>query len=398
MLSFFLLAGCAVSNLNKAREKFYADQPQKASEILSEKGASKRDRLLFLMEKGAVLHRLEQYEGSIKEFLSASKLIEQQEVISLSRQTTSLVTTEWVTEYKGEYCERLWIHTYLMMNYLLLNKYEDALVEAKQALKIFQKHPKSLANAYFTRALIALCYDNLQELNDAYIEYKKLAELLPDLSQVSTDLFRLSRALGFAEDIEYYKKYLSKQKLLSIKETPTAELVIFAGLGRSSFKTPKNIILPPSIRFSFVKYTDRYSKSEDVIFLDSTNHFPALAITSNLGRVARASLEERRARIITKELTRVAAKEALAQAVQKNSGDLAAAIVRAILFVAEEPDTRSWQTLPARLTLLRLPLYPGTYNISVGIIGKRGEVIKKISFPEFNISNGQRIYRSIRYW
>ena len=181
-------------------------------------------------------------------------------------------------------------------------------------------------------------------------------------------------------------------------ETPTAELVIFAGLGRSPFKTPQNIILPPSIRFSFVKYTDRFSKSQDIIFLDSTDYFPAISITSNIGRVARASLEERKAKIITKEITRVAAKEALAQSVQKNSGDLAAAIVRAILFVTEEPDTRSWQTLPARLTLLRLPLYPGTYNISIGVIGNRGEILERISFPEFDISAGQRIYHSIRYW
>jgi hypothetical protein len=114
--------------------------------------------------------------------------------------------------------------------------------------------------------------------------------------------------------------------------------------------------------------------------------------------VARASLEERKAKIITKEITRVAAKEAIAQSVQKNSGDLAAAITRVILFVAEEPDTRSWQTLPTRLTLLRLPLYPGKHNISIGIIGKGGEVKKRITLPEFNISNYQRIYRSIRYW
>lgn len=245
ILSLFLLAGCAASNLNKARENFYAGQPQKAVEILSEKGASRRDKLLFLMEKGVVFHLMGQYEESINEFLNASKLIEQQEVISLSRQATSLVTTEWVTEYKGEYCERLWVHTYLMMNYLLTNKYEDAPVEAKQALKIFQKHPKSLANAYFTRALIALCYDNLGEFNDAYIEYKKLAELLPDLSQVSTDLFRLSRILGFAEDMEYYDDYLAKKRLPSSEGTPTAELVIFAGLGRSPVKIPQNIILPP---------------------------------------------------------------------------------------------------------------------------------------------------------
>ncbi len=398
LFSFFLLAGCAAGNINKARNKFYAGRTQKAAEILSEKEPSKRDRLLFLMEKGMVFHHLGQYESSIKEFLKASNLVEQQETISLTRQTTSLVTTEWITEYKGEYSERLWIHTYLMMNYLILNKYEDALVEAKQALEILQKHSESLSGSYFTRALIALCYDNLMEFNDAYIEYKKLSELLPDLSQVATDLYRLSTALGFAEEAEYYKKFLPTKKLPQFRGEPTAELVIFSGLGRSPVKMPQNIILPPSIRFSFVKYRDRYSESEKVIFLDSTNHLPVISITSDIGKVARASLEERKAKIITKEITRVAAKEAIAQSVQKNSGDLAAAITRVILFVAEEPDTRSWQTLPTRLTLLRLPLYPGKHNISIGIIGKGGEVKKRITLPEFNISNYQRIYRSIRYW
>jgi tetratricopeptide (TPR) repeat protein len=215
LFSFFLLAGCAAGNINKARNKFYAGRTQKAAEILSEKEPSKRDRLLFLMEKGMVFHHLGQYESSIKEFLKASNLVEQQETISLTRQTTSLITTEWITEYKGEYSERLWIHTYLMMNYLILNKYEDALVEAKQALEILQKHSESLSGSYFTRALIALCYDNLMEFNDAYIEYKKLSELLPDLSQVATDLYRLSTALGFAEEAEYYKKFLPTKKFLS---------------------------------------------------------------------------------------------------------------------------------------------------------------------------------------
>jgi hypothetical protein len=108
-------------------------------------------------------------------------------------------------------------------------------------------------------------------------------------------------------------------------------------------------------------------------------------------------LDERKQRVLAKETVRVAAKEALAQTIGENSGDLAEVLVRGVLFVTEEPDTRSWQTLPARLTLLRIPLTPGRYNINIGIMGKRGRMIKTFTLSNLNVSGGQRIYRSLRY-
>ena len=344
-----------------------------------------------------VLHYLGQYENSTRELRNASLLMEKQEVISVVRQTSSLITTEWITEYKGEYSERLWVHTYLMINYLLLHKNEDAMVEAKQALRIFQEHPASLKEAYFTRALIALCFDNLNELNDAYIEYKKLSELLPDPTPVAADLYRLATALGFADDAERYKKSTPSEKRDLFNNGSTAELVLFVGLGRSPSKVPVNIVVPPSIRFSFVKYENRSHEHLQAVVLDAEKHLPVTSITSDIGKVARASLEERKRRILAKETARVAAKEALAQAVRKNSGELAEILVRGVLFVTEEPDTRSWQTLPARLTLLRIPLAPGRHDVDIGIIGERGRTIKTLSFPDLNVSGGQRIYRSLRY-
>lgn len=396
--AFFVVAGCASSKLSQSVNTFYAGHPEKAAALLSSQGHfSKRDRLLFLMEKGMVFHHLGQYESSIREFRRASLLMDKQEAISIIRQTSSLITTEWITEYKGEYSERLWVHTYLMINYLLLYKYEDALVEAKQALHIFQEHPKSLKDAYFTRALIALCFDNLNEINDAYIEYKKLSKLLPNPTPVAFDLYRLATELGFTDEVRQYKKHTPSERLALFNSEPLAELVLFAGLGRSPSKDPVNIVVPPSVRFSFVRYENRANESQQVVMLDAEKHLPATSITSDIGKVAGASLEERKQRILAKEAARVAAKEALAQTIGENAGDLAEVLVRGVLFVTEEPDTRSWQTLPARLTLLRIPLTPGRHNISIGIMGKRGRVIKTFTFSNLNVSGGQRIYRSLRY-
>ncbi len=395
---FMAAVGCTTGKLNQSINAFYANQPEKAEALLSGQGQfSKRDRLLFLMEKGTVLHYLGQYENSTREFRNASLLMEKQEAISIVRQTSSLVTTEWITEYKGEYSERLWVHTYLMINYLLMSQYEDALVEAKQALRIFQEHPTSLKEAYFTRALIAFCFDNLNELNGAYIEYKKLSELLPDPAPVAADLYRLAAALGFSDEAERYKSNLPSANRDLFNNEPIAELVLFVGLGRSPSKVPVNIVVPPSIRFSFVRYENRNDEHLQVVLLDAERHLPVTSITSDIGKVARATLEERKQQVLAKETARAAAKEALAQTVRKNSGELAEILVRGVLFVTEEPDTRSWRTLPARLTLLRIPLVPGKHDVAIGIMGTGGGVIKKLSFPNLKVSAGQRIYRSLRY-
>jgi len=392
-----VLMGCATGPLGEARNEFYKGDVQQAAKTLGQaRGVPGRDRLLLFMERGLVLHRLGRYEESIGALLHASSLMEQQEVISVGRQTGSLITSEKITEYKGEYSERLWVHTYLMMDYLLLYRYEDALVEAKQALNIFKKHSKALVGDYFTRAIIALCYENLAEPNDAYIEYKKLAGLMPDPSPVASDLYRLSLRLGFMEEAEYYKRYIPKERLPLPSGDQSSELVLFVALGRSPVKVPGNIVVPPSIRFSFPKYKDRSTGYANMTVLDSAIHIPAISISTNINKVARKSLRNRAARLIAKETARAATKEAIAESVERRHHFALGALLRLAFFIMEEPDTRCWQTLPSSLTLLRLQLEPGRHNIRLVIGGRGREAYKDITLPELDALPGQRVYYSIR--
>ena len=159
-----LLNGCT-GRLNKASQEYYAGQPREALTLL-DKGESfgNRNELLFLMEKGLVLHQLGNYRQSAEQLLQAAQLIDQFYYISLSEQASALAVNDWLTRYKGEYSERLWVHSYLMMDFLLLGEYDSALVEAKQALKVLGRHREALKDAYFTRALIALCFANLGKI------------------------------------------------------------------------------------------------------------------------------------------------------------------------------------------------------------------------------------------
>lgn len=388
VLLLFLLCGCA-GRLERATELFYSDRPAQALGVLQKGGGlGQRNRLLYLMEQGVVLHQLGRYQQSIDVLRQAAELIEENEYISLSEQTASLVTTEWLTRYKGEYSERLWVHSYLMMDYLLLDQYDDALVEAKQALELFSRYGKALNRDYFTRALIALCFDNLGEDNDAFLEYRKLAELLPSPAPVAADLVRLAGRLGLPDEVSRYRAYLPPVAAAD------AELVLFVANGRIPRKQPGNVVLPPSIRFSFPYYLEH---STPLPRLQLEPPFPVLTtLSTDLAVVVRRSLEERRLQIIVKESARVAAKEAIAQSVGNKHGEAAEALLRVSLFLLEEPDTRSWRTLPGRLTLVRIPLSAGRHRLTLQLRGGYGGE-QKIELPEFVLRNGQRKFYSLRF-
>lgn len=380
--ALFIAAGCATS-LQNARRDFYSGDLNRAAEALPGPGSvSGRDRLLYFMEKGVILYQAGRYDESIHTLLQASDLMRQQEPISASRQATSLITSERITEYKGEYAERLWVHTYLMMNYLLVGNAEDALVEAKQALEVFHQYPEALSRAYFTRALIAHCYEAMGQFNDAYIEYVKLAQSLPDPSPVAEKVYFLGRRLGFTDDIEPYRKYV-KDPEADPENGSAGELIIFVAQGRAPEKIPHNIVLPPSIRFSFVAYRDRTGPFYRPAVRIPREPGGTTLVTTDVGSVLKDSLHQRMLKMITKETARVAAKEAISRQI---NDPLVEALVRISFFLMEEPDTRGWETLPAYLSMIRVPLPAGVHRVAVSVSGST------VLTPEFNVRPGGRYY------
>ncbi|MCW8860315.1 MAG: hypothetical protein OQK97_11530 [Deltaproteobacteria bacterium] len=384
------LTGCA-GKLNKAAAQFHAGNPQAALKTL-ERGdhSGTRNQLLFLLEKGVVLHQLGQYQQSAEQLLQAASLIDSFEAISLSEQAGSLVTNDWLTRYQGEYSERLWVHSYLMMNYLLLGQYDDALVEAKQALKRLQQYPQALKHDYFTRALIALCFANLAEDNDAYLVYRQLADDLPTPKPVAADIVYHAGKLGMQDEVERFKR------IMVAGSADDAELVLFIAHGKIPEKQPGNVFLPPSIRFAFPYYAAAEIPGLKLTVSPVSRQALPL-LSTDLGSVAQEALEARKLRIIAKETVRAAAKEAIAQSVGNKNDAAAEVIVRVALFLLEEPDTRCWKTLPGRLTLVRIPLAAGRHNLQLQLRSHGWADQQTIDLPEFELRRGQRAFRTLRF-
>jgi uncharacterized protein len=385
-----VLSGCVSGNLTRARNDFYTGKADQAAQDLADPDeVSSRDRLLYFMDKGLILHHLGKYEESVQTLLQATHLMEEQDYISAGEQAVSLVTTDWVTEYKGEYAERLFVHTYLMMNYLIMGKYDDALVEGKQALKVYDRYPEACKNDYFTRALIAQCFETVGDINGAYIEYKKLAQAMPDPAPVAAKLFSLGMQLGFDDEVESYQQYVPEAETDAAGSQKSAELVLFISQGLSPVKIPQNIVLPPSIRFSFSTYSDRchYYYTPEIYITSEAGE--VRMVTTDVGQVLKDSLQDRLAQILVKETARVAAKEAIAQNVKDDEAEI---LVRIVLFLLEQPDTRSWETLPGYLTLVRIPVSPGKHQLTINISDGPGGYV---SLPDIHINPGQIYFYSI---
>jgi len=391
VLALFLImtGGCAGRQLKHARDAFFIDgDPNAAVQSLEEEHPGGLSALLLFMEKGMLLHRAGRFSESIAELRQASALMEKQESLSVSQQTASILVNDWMTEYKGEYCERLWVHTYLMIDYLMINRYEDALVEAKQGLKIIDAYPEALSEAYFSLALIGLCYELLDEYNDAYIVYERMARSMPDPEPVREELFRMGRLSGIEPDGSQDSTYRASDEDHRPFSGAEGEVILFIGNGNGPVKVSGDILLPPGIRISFPRYKNRSTATDFIGVEAGDRRLSAKTVGTDLNRVARISLARRASTIIAKEAARVFAKEAIAQQVKKEDDPFASFMTRLILMATEQADTRSWQTLPARNTLLRLRLEPGIHRLAVNFEGSG----HRIDLPPFAIQAGQRAF------
>lgn len=392
LMTSMVLQGCASHPLDRTRGQFHSGRYEEALGTLEAKESeiTDRDKLLVYMDKGLILHQLGRYEDSNLQFLKAAELIEELDQVSISEQLSTLAINEWLAVYRGEYSEQLWVHTYLMMNFLLLDKPEGAAVEARRSLKVLNTYADPLKDDYFSRALIGLSFENVGLINDAYLEYKILAESLPDPSPVAGKLYQYATRLGFNEDAAEYKNAIPPEQLSDNKDE-SGELILFVSEGRIPRKVAGDFFIPPDIRFSWPEYRSWHIWPRHFEVHSHNETFAYKSVESDMASLARASLSERGRVIATKQVARAVTKRQIVNEVDDNN-PLTGGILRLVLFALEEADTRGWDTLPGQLQLIRVSLPPGEHDLSI----TDGET----TFADLTgvvINNGGKTFRAVRF-
>jgi hypothetical protein len=123
-------------------------------------------------------------------------------------------------------------------------------------------------------------------------------------------------------------------------------------------------------------------------------------LMENVDAIARASLKSRMPAITARAVARAISKGVIQESVDKSGqrGDDAAAkligslLVRVAAVATERADTRSWLTLPANVQLARLSLPPGTYDVTVDLLGNNDQIVATRVFPQVTIRKERKTY------
>jgi len=141
LITLLLLTGCASyeKQTQSFRGAWNSGNTIEASKVANIKvydNIDSKDSVVWLLEQGAALRANDQLEESNYAFDRAEKRIkyyESQAKLSLSKETTGLVTNLAAIPYEGTGYDRVMLNTYQALNYLQLGQTDAALVELRQA-------------------------------------------------------------------------------------------------------------------------------------------------------------------------------------------------------------------------------------------------------------------------
>jgi hypothetical protein len=257
-LILWLLSACAsfyevTNDFNKEFEKGNLDKA--LDKLQHEKQYSKTNtKFLYYLNSGLLLSMQGKYEESNGYFEKAFLFGEDYKVNYLS-EAASFLTNPMITVYKGEDHEHLLPLYYKALNFLKIQKYDEALVECRRLnqrlLQLSDKYKSSnrFQRDAFIHMLMGIIYQATLDWNNAFIAYRNALEiyetdyasmfriLVPD--QLKIDLLVSAWKTGFTNEFNFYKeKFLMPE--FTVDEAD-ADLVFFWHNGLGPVKDEWNI-------------------------------------------------------------------------------------------------------------------------------------------------------------
>jgi hypothetical protein len=394
-------------------------------------GYSDRDAALFLMEQGILAHYAGRYEESNRHLARAEIILEQLYTRSISKQAASFVINDNTIPYRGEDFEDAMLNLFMALNYVGLSQWEDALVEARKVDSklnlINSRYEDDQKNVYkedaFIRFLMGVLYEADGEINDAFISYRKAAEIFrsdyePNY-RVSAPAFLIEKmylaagALDFKQEMESIRqRYPRIVAGIKTDQSERAEVYCIHFNGKGPEKIEENwvAVMPDGyvLKVAYPKFQQRYyGIAEATIRLrdqqDERRYTGRTELMEDIDAIARLNLKNRLGRIKAKAIARATSKylatKATASYVKQQNQDYGAAAALLVQIAgniasaaSEQADTRHWRLLPAQIRIGRLVLPPGVYAGQIDFTDKNGNVLSTRDIKTFKIEAGQTYF------
>lgn len=410
-----LLGACATSSVFSpypSQAKAYqsaldAGTPDAAVQKIGTKTTS-ADGMLYLLEKGRIEQLAEKSDDSRTSFDGAISRFQAQDdkaIISASSYAASgasLLTNDNARPYEGRTYERVFVHQYQALNYLAKGDAAGALVEVRRANQVQVEalakkdgkvdsaredaEKKGLDESRYTNYfspmdlaagrvktgfqnaatfyLSGLIYEATGSINDAFIDYRKALELVPDNPYLQKDVVRTGLSVGL-DDV---KKLASQIGNVQVAPKPgEGELVIYVEEGYAPAKQGIGIPIWTSKTLntvSFPIYPDSHAPSPLTVHVDGAALSSALLVDTRA--LAVRTLKDEVPAMLARAFLRLLAKQEMQRQAQNNDSTGLLGLATTIYsLVTDQPDLRSWLTLPGSGQVIRLPLSAGDHNVSM---------------------------------
>lgn len=394
-------------------------------------------RLLYQYERGLILHSQGRFADSNQALDQAEQLLEDLYTRSVSREVTSLLTSDNVVEYRGDRFEAGMLHYYKIMNYLHLGQEEEAAVECRRLNRRLQQFKDRDGSFYrndpFLQYLTGLVYAQVGAYVDADVSLRVALQAYRDLRQpygvefpaaLRCDLARNALQLGTAMPAE---TAAAIPGCPPVPEAGLGTLDLCLEIGYVPARVPIEILLPifkneitDDLDHTAYAHTlaGRYGQPYDthleleyvlrvaVPRLQDTpspvvaaqirpqvkgdSHLPAAYtdVAENLATLAVLSFQEHQADILVRAVIRSLAKY-LATRAAKEKSEAAGWIANIAGVATESADTRSWTTLPEKILMGRLALPPGVYALDIDLFDRTRRRVGTVRVPEVEVVSGR---------
>jgi hypothetical protein len=407
------LAGCASHSerMLPVRSALDAGEPREAIRLLGremdvagegdlppEMGS---DNALFVLDRATLQQSVAQFARSKRDFEAADKAID---MLDLAHDAADSIGQYVFSGSSGKYqappYEKLLVNTLDMVNYLELRDLDGARVEARR-LAVMQRyiadelHERDNAVLGLGGLLAGLTFEKSDQIDEALRWYDQALEFsgFDALSEpVRALLPRGHYRSARLEQLEQPAKFRAPAPP-SLEESGEGEILVVVGYGRVPHKIAMRIPIGLALTWHAnalaardVDAANRLATQGLVTWINfpTLGHEsagyeapsctldgeavplePAVDVTSQV----RAEWKKIEGKIIVSAITRLIARYAAGSVIQAAAGknDLLGAVLslgtQATLAALDTPDTRSWETLPARVAVARVRVAAGKHAV-----------------------------------
>ncbi|WP_295902945.1 hypothetical protein [uncultured Vibrio sp.] len=361
------------------------------------------------LEKGRVHFLAENYPMSHASLNDGDRAVRTQQdratvsVTDSAASFASLAVNDNLNNYYPADYELGFLHLYLGLNYLQENDLEGATIEMRRANQVQEKAKRdrqselesaqnslqvqgispnlgsvlsnypdagktlqAVQNGYLLY-LSGLLYEASRELNSAYVDYRRALAVMPDNPEVIEATMRLAKRLGMSQDLKQLEEEYGQQVQLKDDE---ARVIVLQEQGVVEALQSWKLTLPI--------YDSRgdgalYSLALPYYANGVSERFGAMSLNgeklaehqlADVNLMAQHDLSERMPAMVIRQALRVYAKDQLRKEAAKGD-DVTNLLFNVWNTLTEQPDTRSWQTLPGEIYTSGEFVTAGTQQLDV---------------------------------